>query len=130
MHFLTPFNFFASTNICQVSFFIDAGKISLRGIISYTTFLYFFKMFITVSSFISIWIGFKPPTTSKFCCALIITDSIGADIIPFFLFPSFVIEKWWTFLSLVFTSEPCICFSWNVKSVLQVFFSMKNFKKL
>ena len=129
MHFLTPFNFFASTNIRGVSFFIDTGKRSPRGIIVYATFLYFLKMLITVSSCISNWIGFKPPATSKFCCALIIADSIGSDLIPFFLFQVLLLRNGELFITS-FYFWTSICFSWNVKFVLRVFFFKLSFLKL
>ena len=106
------------------------GKKIPRGVILQITFLYFFNILIILSSFISIWIGFNPRTTSKSCCALIIIVSIGSDIIPFFLFPSFFIEKWCIFLSPVFTSDPSLCASCNYKLFLKYFFSMRDFKKL
>ena len=91
--FFTPFNFFARTNIFWVSFFIVAGKRSSSGIILYTTFLYLFKTLITVSSFISIWIGFNPPTKSKFCCALIITCLLVQTQILFFSFQVLLLKS-------------------------------------
>ena len=94
------------------------------------TFLYFFNILVFLSSFISIYMEFSPPTISKSCCALIIIVSIGSDIPFFLLFPSFVIEKWWILLSDVFTSDPSICASCNLKFDFKDFFSMRNFKKL
>ena len=130
MLFFTPYNFFVRTIICWVSFFIDAGKRSPSGIILYTTFLYFFKMLIIVSSFISIWIGFNPPTTSKSCCALIIACFCWFRHKSFL---SFSEVCYWKMINIFITGfyfwTVYMCFSCKFKFVLKDFFSIKNFKR-
>ena len=91
-------------------------KCKLRGVILYRTFLYFFSIFIILLS--SICTGFKPPTTSKFCCALIITVSIGCDIFSFLFLPSLFTKKLCIFLSFILGLSPFMYASWNFKLFL------------
>ena len=126
--FFTPLKFFLKIKIWVVSFVILAGKRIPRGVVLWTTFLYFFHKSVILSSFISTSIGYNPPLISKFCCALTIIVSFGSYIFLFLFSPSLVIEKWWILLPLVFTSDPLICASWNCKLDFNEFFSIKNFK--
>ena len=84
--FFTSLSSFAVIKICFVSFVTIAGNKILRGVTLYMTFLYFFKIFNILSSSISIYTGFSPPTTSKFCCALSMTVSIGSSKFFFFFY--------------------------------------------
>ena len=90
-------------------------------------FYIFFKIFDILWSFISISIGFNPPSILKFCCALIIIESVGSCI---FFFSSQVLLSKNYELALVFTSEPFTCANCNFKFDFNEFFSIKNFKKL
>ena len=104
--FLVSFNSLHVINIFSVSFFTDAGNKSPSNVNLYTTFLYHFNIFRTLSSSVSIFTGFSRPAILKFCSAQIITDSIGSVICIFVFSPIlvkgrlyifFFVLKFWLF---------------------------------
>ena len=73
--------------------------------------------------------GFKPPATSKFCCAQIIIVSMGCDMFSFLFLPSQVIEKLCILLSFILGFFPLIFFKLKFQVFFSDFLSIKNFKK-
>ena len=122
--FLTPLSSFLVINICLVSFLNEAGNSKPRCVTLYRTFLYFFKMFIILLSSISICTGFKPSTTSKFCCTLIMIVSTDYDMFSFPFLPSLVIEKLCIFLAFILGLSPFMGASWNSKPFFIALLSM------